>query len=95
MKKELTDEQVKKRCIRIAKINGFKASDCGCLACDNYIYPLLYNTSNGFAKALFGEEDKVDCPEGRRMGWRWHLSEMVGKNPIDYLRNWLKQRGSK
>lgn len=59
---------------------------------DTNIYELLYNTSNGFAKALFGEEDKVDCPEGRRMGWRWHLSEMVGQNPIEYLRKWLKDR---
>lgn len=58
------------------------------------LYELLYDITNGFAKALFGQSPEIDCGGGikavKRLGWYDHLSGMLGQNTTEYLRLWLK-----
>ncbi len=51
---------------------------------------ILYN--HDFARALFGEEERDDCPACGYDAfycapiWQWHLSRaVVSDNPIDYI----------
>jgi len=98
----LTYENVIRECVKIAVKNGCQYKECTIERFAYFVcecpFKYLYDTSNGFAKALFGEDSYSQLGNviiKNCDGYLFHLRAMVGQDPIEYLRNWLKQRGSK
>lgn len=72
-------------------VNGFSFGDSYGWYTWNF-FELLFDTSNGFAKALFGEGEQDLSVSGERLwGWEMHLKEIVSNctPPTTYLRDWI------